>query len=509
MAGHRQEGRRGHALKQSSAGEPLEVLALLQGSDPTLILERGEAGKGTGWPGHGWRVAFANLAFARLVGGTPEDMRGATLDELFAGAGENLRAVVPNALELAERGQPFRVDLPLRVEDVRWMEAQVTPLRLDASGLDSPVTHWLAVLRDVTAQRQALVLATGHTRAMHLAARDAPLPEIVGALIATLDERLSGSAACASLLDGEDLFLVGPLRLPPSGVETRLPARDARAFSCGGAVYAGHPVLALTPDGFPDALRGDLLREGYRRAYSVPIHEAGGPVLGAMTLYGRRAAPPHPAETALLAQFADLAALLIGRRQALRHLEQLAFHDTLTGLANRAHFMRVLEGACADLDGSAPGRGENGRGGRRGAGTFAVGILDLNGFKLVNDAHGHAAGDGLLTTLATRLTASLPGDVLVARMGGDEFALLVPGATARRLQSVRGTLGNLLASPVTVGDATVRLSGSLGWSLAPHEARTPDALLRQADRAMYEVKRVARSSRAHLPPDGEVFQPPL
>ncbi len=498
MTVHREEAQRTQATTSgrstaraaSPTPVPLEGLALLEGSDPTLILERvGEPLPGEAdWPGGAWRGAFANHTFARLLGQTPELLRGASLEALFAGAGESLRAAFPEAAELAARGQPFRVDLPLRSEDIRWMEAQVTPLRLGEGA--GTVTHWLAALRDVTAQRQALALATGHTRAMHLAAQGAPLPEILGALIATLDERLPGSAACASLCDGDDLVLVGPPRLPPLAGGARQPARETRAFSCGGAVFEEKPVLALTPQGFPDALRGPLVEAGYRRAYSVPIREAGGPVLGALTLYGRRATPPHPTEAGLLAQFADLAALLIARRLALRRLEYLAFHDGLTGLPNRARFMAVLEEACAALAG--PARAPR----RAGAEAFAVGVLDLDGFKLVNDAYGHAAGDGLLVTLAGRLTAALPPGVLVARMGGDEFALFVPGGGPRRLGAVRRRVAAALTSPFTVGTTPVRVGGSLGWSRAPAQARTPDALLRHADQAMYGIKRVTRAALA-------------
>lgn len=447
--------------------------ALQHAADPSLLLERVLLAGGVTW-----RAAFVNLALARLLESEPGALRHAPVDDLIARVSGNLAGM--DAAGLMAGDQPFRMDLPLRAGEIRWMDAQATPLSLDPGAAGGLPTHWWVVLRDVTAERQALALATGRARALHLAVQGAPLPAILRALTATLDERLPGSAASVSLLDGDHLHLLGSPRLPPVAADLRVPLAAGWAFTCGRAIRQGQPVLTRWPAGFPAPLRADLIRAGYARAYSVPVREAGGPALAALTLYGRRPAAPHPAETELLGQFADLAALLVARDQSLRRLEHLAFRDPLTGIANRARFMAALEEACVD-QATPPGQHR--------PPPFAVGLLDLDGFKRVNDAHGHLAGDALLVTLAGQIVRALLPGVMVARMGGDEFALLVSAATGRRVQATARAVRAALKVPVPIGSTSVQVGGSLGWALAPRDADTPDGLLRHADAAMYAAKR--------------------
>ncbi|HVM02883.1 MAG TPA: GGDEF domain-containing protein, partial [Acidimicrobiales bacterium] len=156
-----------------------------------------------------------------------------------------------------------------------------------------------------------------------------------------------------------------------------------------------------------------------------------------------------------------------------RSLTRRADHDALTGLANRAAFHARLEAAMA------PDRRE---------GALAVLFVDLDDFKDVNDALGHAAGDALLCAVAARLTDAVrPGD-LVARLGGDEFALLLdrvpePGVAlgvARRAVSA-------LATPVEVSGSWVRVGASAGLAMR-HGGSDADSLMREADTAMYSAK---------------------
>jgi diguanylate cyclase (GGDEF)-like protein/PAS domain S-box-containing protein len=163
---------------------------------------------------------------------------------------------------------------------------------------------------------------------------------------------------------------------------------------------------------------------------------------------------------------------------ARRSLEHLATHDPLTGLANRVLLTSRLRELLADTDG-----GEE---------TVALLFIDLDGFKQVNDALGHHAGDEVLVRLAERLSSVVqPGDV-VARLGGDEFVMV-----ARRpvhtdvMAELEASCLDAVRRPFMLGPTTVKLDGSIGVVVAGY-ADTPDTLLARADRAMYITKRERR-----------------
>ncbi|MES2149558.1 MAG: sensor domain-containing diguanylate cyclase [Pseudomonadota bacterium] len=164
-----------------------------------------------------------------------------------------------------------------------------------------------------------------------------------------------------------------------------------------------------------------------------------------------------------------------------RRLSQLqdrhrADHDALTGLASRAHFIALQEKAIAQAV----------QANRFGALLF----LDLDGFKEINDAAGHLMGDAVLKAVAERLLGAVRRSDIVARFGGDEFVVLLPMLTARRsaLRLGRKILA-MLALPFVVGAARHKLSASLGIAFFPDHGKSSEALLIQADQAMYRAKR--------------------
>ncbi len=159
------------------------------------------------------------------------------------------------------------------------------------------------------------------------------------------------------------------------------------------------------------------------------------------------------------------------RRQALLR-EHQALHDSLTGLPNRAAFLTAVERRLAD---------------ERDA---TVVLLDLDGFKAVNDTHGHAAGDALLTEVGVRLRAGLRPDEVAARLGGDEFALLLAGTSDEAACRARlDGLVDALVEPVALDGTQVRVGASVGTAHAPAQGRSVDRLMRAADAAMYDCKR--------------------
>ncbi|MCL6609111.1 MAG: GGDEF domain-containing protein [Geminicoccaceae bacterium] len=166
---------------------------------------------------------------------------------------------------------------------------------------------------------------------------------------------------------------------------------------------------------------------------------------------------------------------------AAAEVRHLAFHDPLTDLPNRLLFQDRLAQAIARV------RREGGRG--------ALLILDLDDFKAVNDAHGHAAGDQLLRAVARRLTRAVRATDTVARLGGDEFALVIaPLASLDGLDPVLDRLRRELARPVTVDDRPLVAGATIGIALFPDDGDEPDPLIRRADGALYRGKAKGRGT---------------
>ncbi|HEX3606426.1 MAG TPA: GGDEF domain-containing protein [Candidatus Dormibacteraeota bacterium] len=157
---------------------------------------------------------------------------------------------------------------------------------------------------------------------------------------------------------------------------------------------------------------------------------------------------------------------------AADRFRQEAETDLLTGLPNRRAFERRL-------------RSELGR--RSGDHNLALLILDVDGFKAVNDRFGHAAGDVVLREVGARLRAGVRGGDLVARWGGDEFMVLCREVREDAAAAIACKLGRLIEIPVALDRGEVRVSASIGWAVAVPGHASAD-LLAAADAAMYRAK---------------------
>jgi diguanylate cyclase (GGDEF)-like protein/PAS domain S-box-containing protein len=163
------------------------------------------------------------------------------------------------------------------------------------------------------------------------------------------------------------------------------------------------------------------------------------------------------------------------RKQAREKLRHQALHDPLTGLPNRRHFEQSLNAA---IEGAA-----------REGNEVALLFLDLDGFKLVNDTFGHPAGDLLLKHVAHRVQTRLSGMDELARVGGDEFTVVLSGLDGPEIPRRRAeSLLEAFSEPFSIHDNEIGIGASVGISRYPHDGRTTSALLQSADAAMYSAK---------------------
>jgi diguanylate cyclase (GGDEF)-like protein len=195
---------------------------------------------------------------------------------------------------------------------------------------------------------------------------------------------------------------------------------------------------------------------------------------------------PGPGTLFLVGIFTDVTAY----RDRAAHSHFLSRHDALTGLPNRILFNEQLAEATG-FD-------------RRADEGIAVLLIDLDGFKAVNDAFGHAAGDALLRVIAERLAGVVRASDLVARLGGDEFGILVRGGpVALAAERIAGQICELVMQPVHLDCCQTQVSASVGITHHTRPETRPEELVRQADIAMYSVKRAGRHGHRVYEPELE------
>lgn len=268
-----------------------------------------------------------------------------------------------------------------------------------------------------------------------------------------------------------------------NAIEGLVPSRDPQHHPYGQMLVSrafreGIPIGPLPPH--PDIIGNNAGLKGLGAVVAWPIRIAdnGEPVaVLAIELLARR----H--FTLRLQQLMQLLAENIGsflyQQQLYRQVQDLVVHDILTGLPNRSHFEQSVSTAITQAQGS----------GRH----LAIGLLDLDGFKEVNDSQGHSVGDAILQAVAQRLQDLCKESLMVARMGGDEFACCLDWQAGDDLNMVsQKALLAVIDGAATVTDMPV--SGSLGWTIFPDDGPDFKTLFAHADEAMYAAKAAGKST---------------
>ena len=291
--------------------------------------------------------------------------------------------------------------------------------------------------------------------------------------------RLVGADAAALLLLNADGLLEYQFFLGvPHGYGERFRGFtfDRRRGVAGQALAEQRPVFVPDYPSYPHAI-AEFVASGLRASLALPLQSAGEAVgVLVMSWFRNAVHEPDAERLALLATIGAQLGVALQRRRLEQQLEYRASHDELTGLPNRSHFLCRLTQSLAN--------------GKRYGRRYALMVIDLDGFKAVNDGAGHAAGDRLLREVGQKLREVVRTGDVVGRLGGDEFVLLMeyrqwpeePTTLAARLLE-------RLSLQVAVAGGSVAVSPSIGIAVFPEDGSDADTLLANADLAMYEAKR--------------------
>jgi diguanylate cyclase (GGDEF)-like protein len=424
----------------------------------------------------GWLAAFAAVLGANVLGSVALSCVVAVYE-----GGLNLRSVAREAVT-GDPAAPLVVTLSL-----------IAAICLD----DTPRSLALLLLTGVgllLAYRGYAALADRHLNLERLyrftqAVSSSPeLDEVLGNVLREATDLLRAESA-EIIFVASSSGAVARIRVTGTGRLTRseAPASPEDEWLLETAVSHGESLLLPRTTRDADQ-RSWLAASSAREAVAVPLRGGAG-TIGVLVVTDRMGEVRtfEPDDVLLLETVANHASVALQNGELIDRLRHEAVHDALTGLPNRTFVQRRLTAALEDV---AAGRSMG----------VAVLILDLDGFKEVNDTLGHQQGDHLLVEVAARLTTAVGAAGTVSRLGGDEFAVLLTGSGDEdgALRVGRRVL-RALEHPVALDGMEVEVGGSVGIALAPAHASDTAALLKRADLAMYSAKASTSGIRVYEP----------
>jgi diguanylate cyclase (GGDEF)-like protein/PAS domain S-box-containing protein len=378
-------------------------------------------------------ILEANQTIADMLGfAGPDDLRKVKVQDLYVREKDRREHIIALA-----HGQFGPVEFRLARHDgaVLWVRDYCRPVT-DSQGV---VRFYDGILVDITAEkraREALRQSERDYRELFENAHDAIMI-------------LSGADADGTILEANQ--------------------RACELYGFPREEFVGMPLASLAKDAELGRSRfRAALAPGARTTFETVHRRRDGTE---MALEVNAAAVEHRGQPAVLSINRDITA----RRALEQTIREMAFHDPLTGLPNRKLLSDRLDLALAQA--------------RRNRRAMAVLFLDLDGFKTVNDGWGHAQGDALLRDVAGRLAGALRTGDTVARIGGDEFTVLIPELPQEEgAAEVSRKVLRELERTFHVGRSECRVTASIGIALYPRDGEDADTLLKHADAAMYRAK---------------------
>jgi len=413
---------------------------------------------------HEWRVTYANEAAHALLRAPNGDLTGMSVwDVLPEARGSEVEAALRDAVRTQ---QPAMLEIHAALPEL-WAETRLYPTR-----------HGLTVtLHDIRPRKADERLEQDRSRVLEMTLRGAPLREILLEITRLVERQSEGHVCSVLLLRGDRLYTAAAEHLPEAFTQAIDGLRVGHGNGvCGTSAFTKAPVVV--EDTLTDPLTRDFRSlaalHGLRSCASTPILNGDGEVLGTFAMYSREPGALTERQVRVMDRARHLAAVAVEHDRLTDRLRFQARHDALTGLANRSLAMTLLE--CALTDTQA--RSE----------PVSVLFIDLDDFHGVNDLLGHAGGDDVLVMIAERLRSCCRRGDSLARVGGDEFMMVLPYAAEQEAVLVARRVLTVLAEPFTHGSRELRLGVSVGVATGPYAGADPETLRRHADVAMHHAK---------------------
>ncbi len=372
-----------------------------------------------------------------------------------------------------------------------------TKVPVEREGLPTSLIGFSTEITELVLIHEAVVF---RSRILEMMASGKPIEAILLAVVTGI-EKLHPDTVCSILLleDGGKQLGQGIAPSLPDFYNAAINGIKVQLGngSCGTAAFTGERVIVsdILTHPYWESYQALAARAGVAACWSQPIYSSTHKVLGTFAIYHRRIHTPDETDITLIEEAAQLVSIALEKSMMDIQVRNFAFYDSLTQLANR----RLLSDRLAMAMATGQRSGQHG----------AVMVLDLDNFKPLNDEHGHEAGDLLLIEVSKRLKASVREIDTVARIGGDEFVVVVNNLgldadTARQqAMSIAQTLRLSVAEPYVLAlqhehraDTLVehRCSASIGVTLFQDGKVGQEEILKRADLAMYRAKDAGRNT---------------
>ncbi len=421
------------------------------------------------------QVIEVNESYCRLTGYTRDELQGRNIADLEANEDHN--DVGSHIRQVIEQGGDI-------FESAHWhKDGHKLPLEVSVSYSPREGGRFFSFLRDIHERKHHEQLSRLRDNLSSLA-HQGNVEEVLRKALDVAEALTHSEIAFYHFVDpGEQAISLQTWSTrtlnemcTTSGGEMHYPVSQAGVW-----VDCIHQRKAVIYNDYPALTHRKGLPEGHaplQSFVSVPVFR--GDQIVAIIGVGNKKTGYDDDDVKLLTAVADMTYDFAQHSETKQHVEYMAYYDVLTGLPNRELLFERLQQNIA----------QHARSGR----LLALCYLDLDGFKPINDEYGHNIGDQLLIRLGKRLQSAMREGDTIARIGGDEFVILLTGLdSASEAESIVKRLIDETSEPFDLGGKRLYVSASVGITIYPTDDTNPDTLLRHADQAMYTAKELGKS----------------